>query len=154
LHRSIAGLGFRHTIDSYPAFYGNDRTTPTGLAGYLRERGFARVFLAGLAFDFCVRYSAEDAALHGLEAVVIEDTCRGIDLAGSMAATRASFAERGVKLRGGGWGGVSMTSIRVPYEPVPLRAAHHRVILATRTGAMIYYCHAHLFRGPLRMPPL
>jgi nicotinamidase/pyrazinamidase len=100
LHRSIAGLGFRHTIDSYSAFHENDRTTPTGLAGYLRERGFRRAFLAGLAFDFCVRYSAEDAARHGLEAVVIEDACRGIDLAGSVAATRASFAERGVRCVG------------------------------------------------------
>jgi nicotinamidase/pyrazinamidase len=94
--------GFRHAIDSYSAFYENDRTTPTGLAGYLRERGFARAFLAGLAFDFCVRYSAEDAVLHGLEAVVIDDACRGIDLAGSMAATRASFGERGVACVGAG----------------------------------------------------
>jgi nicotinamidase/pyrazinamidase len=92
--------GFRRAIDSYSAFYENDRTTPTGLGGYLRERGFARAFLAGLALDFCVRYSAEDAALHGLEAVVIEDACRGIDLAGSVAAMRASFGERGVKCAG------------------------------------------------------
>jgi nicotinamidase/pyrazinamidase len=88
--------GFRRAIDSYSAFYENDRTTPTGLAGYLRERGLARIFLAGLAFDFCVRYSAEDARRLGLEAIVIEDACRGIDLDGSVAATRRSFAERGV----------------------------------------------------------
>jgi nicotinamidase/pyrazinamidase len=88
--------GFRREIDSYSAFYENDRTTPTGLAGYLRERGLARVFLAGLAFDFCVRYSAEDARRLGFEAIVIEDACRGIDLDGSVTATRASFAERGV----------------------------------------------------------
>jgi nicotinamidase/pyrazinamidase len=88
--------GFRRAIDSYPAFYENDRTTPTGLAGYLRERGFARAFLAGLAFDFCVRYSAEDASRLGLEAIVIEDACRGIDLGGSMAATRASFGGAGL----------------------------------------------------------
>jgi nicotinamidase/pyrazinamidase len=92
--------GFRLAIDSYSAFYENDRTTPTGLAGYLRERGFARAFLAGLALDFCVRYSAEDARRLGLEAVVIEDACRGIDLAGSVTATRVSFAERGVKCVG------------------------------------------------------
>jgi nicotinamidase/pyrazinamidase len=68
----------------------------------LHERGLRRAFLAGLAFDFCVRYSAEDAASRGLEAVVIEDACRGIDLAGSVAATRASFAERGVACVGAG----------------------------------------------------
>jgi nicotinamidase/pyrazinamidase len=94
--------GFRPAIDSYSAFFENDRTTPTGLGGYLRERGFARAFLAGLAFDFCVRYSAEDARSHGLDAIVIEDACRGIDLAGSVAATRASFAEWGVVCVGAG----------------------------------------------------
>ena len=88
--------GFRREIDSCSAFYENDRTTPTGLAGYLRERGFARIFLAGLAFDFCVRWSAEDARRLGFEVIVIEDACRGINLDGSVAATRASFAERGV----------------------------------------------------------
>jgi nicotinamidase/pyrazinamidase len=94
--------GFRRTIDSYSAFHENDRTTPTGLGGYLRERGFARAFFAGLALDFCVRYSAEDAGTHGLDVIVIEDACRGIDLAGSMAATRASFGERGVACVGAG----------------------------------------------------
>jgi len=84
--------GFRPTIDSYSAFYENDRTTATGLAGYLRERGLTRVFLAGLAFDFCVRYSAEDARKRGFDVVVIEDACRGIDVGGSVAATRQSFA--------------------------------------------------------------
>lgn len=88
--------GYHREIDSYSAFYENDRTTPTGLAGYLRERGFRRVFLAGLAFDFCVRYSAEDACREGFEAVVIEDACRGIDVDGSMAATRALFAAKGI----------------------------------------------------------
>ena len=61
---------------SYSAFYENDRTTPTGLSGYLRERGLTRVFLAGLALDFCVRYSAEDAHREGLAAVVIADALR------------------------------------------------------------------------------
>src|SRR5207302_4520360 len=88
--------GFRRAIDSYSAFYENDRATPTGLAGYLRERGLRRVFLAGLAFDFCVRYSAEDAQREGFDAIVIEDACRGIDVDGSVAATRRSFAEQGV----------------------------------------------------------
>jgi nicotinamidase/pyrazinamidase len=89
--------GFRRAIDSYSAFYENDRTTPTGLAGYLRERGLRRVFLAGLAFDFCVRYSAEDAHREGFEAIVIEDACRGIDVDGSVAATRRRLAELNVR---------------------------------------------------------
>jgi nicotinamidase/pyrazinamidase len=92
----ILRKGYRREIDSYSAFYENDRTTPTGLAGYLRERGFARVFLAGLAFDFCVRYSAEDARRCGFEAVVVGDACRGIDVEGSVAATRDAFASLGV----------------------------------------------------------
>ncbi len=92
----ILRKGFRPTIDSYSAFFENDHATPTGLAGYLRERGLERVFLVGLAFDFCVRYSAEDAASQGFAAAVIEDACRGIDVDGSVAKTRASFAERGI----------------------------------------------------------
>jgi nicotinamidase/pyrazinamidase len=92
----VVRKGFRRSIDSYSAFYENDRRTPTGLGGYLRERGFGRAFIAGLAFDFCVRYSAEDARREGLDVFVIEDACRGIDLGGSMAATRASFATLGV----------------------------------------------------------
>lgn len=81
--------GYHATIDSYSAFRENDRATRTGLAGYLRERGLARLFLVGLAFDFCVRYSAEDAAAEGFDVVVIEDGCRSIDIGGSAAATRA-----------------------------------------------------------------
>ena len=88
--------GYHREIDSYSAFYENDRKTNTGLAGYLRERGFTRVFLAGLAFDFCVRYSAEDAKREGFEVVVIEDACRGIDVEGSMAATRQLFSALGI----------------------------------------------------------
>lgn len=75
--------GFRREIDSYSIFFENDRKTPTGLAGYLRERGLGRVFLAGLAFDFCVLWSAEDARRLGFEAVVLRDACRSIDLNGS-----------------------------------------------------------------------
>jgi nicotinamidase/pyrazinamidase len=89
--------GYHREIDSYSAFYENDRKTHTGLAGYLGERGFRRVFLAGLAFDFCVRYSAEDARREGFEAIVIEDACRGIDVDGSMAATRALFTTSGIR---------------------------------------------------------
>jgi nicotinamidase/pyrazinamidase len=83
--------GIRRAIDSYSAFYENDRETPTGLVGYLRERNLTKIFLAGLAFDFCVRYSAEDAARSGFAVAVIEDACRGIDMEGSVAATRRSF---------------------------------------------------------------
>jgi nicotinamidase/pyrazinamidase len=85
--------GFHREIDSYSGFVENDRKTSTGLAGYLRERGFTRVFLAGLAFDFCVRYSAEDAHREGFEVTVVEDACRGIDVAGSVAQTRRTLAE-------------------------------------------------------------
>ncbi len=100
LQISHAGLvlrkGIHRAIDSYSTFYENDRTTPTGLVGYLRERGLTRVFLAGLAFDFCVRYSAEDARREGFAVFVVEDACRGIDVDGSVAATRASLATLGV----------------------------------------------------------
>jgi nicotinamidase/pyrazinamidase len=89
--------GYHPDIDSYSAFYENDHTTHTGLAGYLRERGFKRVFLAGLAFDFCVRYSAEDARKEGFETVVIDDACRAIDLDGSADATRTQFEALGVR---------------------------------------------------------
>ena len=88
--------GMAPAIDSYSAFYENDRTTPTGLVGYLRERGFSRLFLAGLAFDFCVRYSAEDAQRAGFAVFVCEDACRGIDVDRSVAATRESLSARSI----------------------------------------------------------
>ena len=88
----ILRKGFRRDIDSYSAFFENDRTTSTGLAGYLRERGLTRVFLAGLAYDYCVGYSALDARRLGLPAFVIRDACRAIDLNGSVAAIEAEFA--------------------------------------------------------------
>jgi nicotinamidase/pyrazinamidase len=94
----ILRKGFRRQIDSYSAFFENDRTTATGLAGYLRERGLSRVFLAGLAFDFCVGYSALDARRLGFEALVVRDACRAIDLEGSVARIEAEFAESGVKV--------------------------------------------------------
>ncbi|HEY8377839.1 MAG TPA: isochorismatase family protein, partial [Nannocystis sp.] len=83
-------------LDSYSVLYENDRATPTGLGGYLRERGFQRVFLAGLALDFCVRYSAEDAHREGFAVVVIANACRALDVAGSLAATHRSLAERSI----------------------------------------------------------
>jgi nicotinamidase/pyrazinamidase len=90
--------GFHRDIDSYSTFFENDRKTPTGLIGYLRERGLYRIFLAGLAFDFCVRYSAEDAHTHGFTAIVVEDACRGIDVGGSVTATREALSERAIPL--------------------------------------------------------
>jgi nicotinamidase/pyrazinamidase len=92
----IVRKGFHREIDSYSTFYENDRKTPTGLAGYLKERGLEKVFIAGLAFDFCVRYSAEDARREGFAVTVIEDACRGIDVEGSMDAARESLAQLGV----------------------------------------------------------
>jgi nicotinamidase/pyrazinamidase len=89
--------GFRPEIDSYSAFYENDRRTPTGLAGYLRERGLQRIFLAGLATDFCVYYSALDACRLGFTTVVVEAGCRAIDLAGSLDAAWAGMAAAGVQ---------------------------------------------------------
>jgi len=94
----IVRKGFRRAIDSYSALFENDHRTPTGLTGYLRERGLMRLVLAGLALDFCVRYSAEDARRQGFEAIVVEDACRAIDIDGSLAATRRALAERGVRI--------------------------------------------------------
>ncbi len=92
----ILRKGFRPQVDSYSAFFENDRTAPTGLAGYLRERGLTRVFLAGLAYDYCVGHSALDARRLGFPAVVLRDACRAIDLDGSVAAVETRFAEAGV----------------------------------------------------------
>ena len=90
--------GFRPTIDSYSAFYENDRKTPTGLAGYLRERGLTKLVLAGLATDYCVAYSALDAAQHGFEIVVALDACRAIDLNGSLGDAQNQMRAAGVML--------------------------------------------------------
>ncbi len=92
----ILRKGFRPQIDSYSAFFENDRTTPTGLAGYLRERELNRVFLAGLAYDFCVGYSALDARRLGLEAYVLRNACRAIDLHCSVAVIEAEFERAGI----------------------------------------------------------
>jgi nicotinamidase/pyrazinamidase len=90
--------GHRRNIDSYSAFYENDHKTVTGLGGYLRERGLKHIVLAGLAFDFCVRYSAEDAHRDGFAVTVVEDVCRGIDINDSMNQTRESFARSGIRV--------------------------------------------------------
>ena len=94
----ILRKGFRRAIDSYSAFFENDRTTATGLAGYLRDRGLTRVFLAGLAYDYCVGYSALDARRLGLDAIILRDACRAIDLNGSVAGIERDFAAAGVQL--------------------------------------------------------
>ena len=86
-----------HT-DSYSAFLEADRKTPTGLAGLLRERGVQTVYLAGLALDFCVAWSALDAMARGFEAIVIEDACRAIDTHGSLDAARRAFADAAVRV--------------------------------------------------------
>ena len=90
--------GFRGSIDSYSAFFENDHETPTGLAGYLRERGIGEITLCGLATDFCVAYSALDAAEQGFSVTVRLDACRGIDLDGSVEAMLKRMREAGVAL--------------------------------------------------------
>ena len=93
----IIRKGFRPEIDSYSAFFENDRRTPTGLAGYLRDRGLHRIFMAGLATDFCVHYSAVDARRLGFDTVLVEAGCRAIDLAGSLDAAWTGMATAGVQ---------------------------------------------------------
>lgn len=90
--------GFRPGIDSYSAFFENDRTTPTGLAGYLRDRGLSDLTFVGLAHDFCVAWSAIDAARLGFTATVIEGATRAIDLDGSRDRARADMRAAGVNL--------------------------------------------------------
>ncbi len=92
----IQHKGYEREIDSYSAFFENYRKTPTGLASYLRERGLGRVFLAGLAYDYCIAYSALDARQLGLDAIVVRDACRAIDLSGSVARMEAEFGKAGV----------------------------------------------------------
>lgn len=90
--------GFRPEIDSYSAFFENDRRTPTGLTGYLRDRGIKKVTLCGLATDFCVAFSALDAVTQGFSTSVILEACRGIDLNGSLQAMVTRMRDAGVKL--------------------------------------------------------
>lgn len=89
--------GHHREVDSYSAFMEADRATPTGLAGYLRERGVRRVFCVGLATDYCVAWSALDARAAGFEAVVVEDACRAIDLDGSLARAWQELEAAGVR---------------------------------------------------------
>ena len=92
----ILRKGFDPNIDSYSAFFENDRTTPTGLAGYLEERDLTRIFFAGLAYDFCVGYSALDARRLDLPAFILRDACRAINLNDSVAKIETEFARAGV----------------------------------------------------------
>lgn len=94
----IIRKGFRRGIDSYSAFFENDHSTPTGLEGYLRTRGITRLTLVGLATDFCVAYSAIDAAKLGFDVSVRMDLCRAIDLNGSLAAAQDQMRDAGVTL--------------------------------------------------------
>lgn len=94
----VVRKGFRPEIDSYSAFRENDRTTSTGLAVYLRDRDIDHVTLCGLAFDFCVKWSALDAVANGFGATVLTDACRAIDLEGSKAAAEAELTAAGVTL--------------------------------------------------------
>lgn len=93
----ILRKGFRKDVDSYSAFEEANRKTPTGLEGYLKERGIKTVFVSGLATDFCVAWTALDARKADFETYVIEDACRGIDLNGSVAAAWTQMKQRGVK---------------------------------------------------------
>jgi nicotinamidase/pyrazinamidase len=94
----IIRKGYNPAIDSYSAIFENDHKTPTGLRGYLETRGIAELTLVGLALDFCVNYSAVDAAHAGFEVIVREDLCRTIDLDGSLAAARLGMKKAGVTL--------------------------------------------------------
>jgi nicotinamidase/pyrazinamidase len=94
----VVRKGFRSAIDSYSAFRENDHRTPTGLAGYLKERGFTRVTLCGLATDFCVLFSAIDGHEAGFEVSVVTSACRGIDVDGSLSGAMRSMNEAGVAL--------------------------------------------------------
>lgn len=94
----IVRKGYRSEVDSYSAFFENDHTTPTGLEGYLRARGITSLTLVGLATDFCVNFSALDAAKLNFEVTVRENLCRAIDLDGSLAQARAAMQSAGVTL--------------------------------------------------------
>jgi nicotinamidase/pyrazinamidase len=90
--------GYNPAIDSYSAFFENDHKTPTGLHGYCQTRGITRLTMVGLALDFCVNYSAVDAAGLGYDVTVLQDACRAIDLEGSLAAALSGMKEAGVSL--------------------------------------------------------
>lgn len=94
----IVRKGYRRDIDSYSAFFENDGTTPTGLSGYLRERGIDTLYLAGLALDFCVHWSAVDGSEQGFDVMVVEDGSRPIDTEGSLEEAMGNMESAGVTL--------------------------------------------------------
>jgi len=94
----VVRKGFRPQIDSYSAFFENDHSTSTGLEATLRRLGVTRVFLVGLAFDFCVRFSAEDAAKCGFQSVVVKDACRSVGMPGTVQAADEGMAAAGVRV--------------------------------------------------------
>jgi nicotinamidase/pyrazinamidase len=94
----VVRKGFRQAIDSYSAFFENDHETPTGLAGYLKERGIAELVLCGLATDFCVGFSALDAVNCGFKTSVVMQACRAIDFDGSLDAMTGRMRDAGVHL--------------------------------------------------------
>ena len=96
--QGVIRKGYHAHTDSYSAFLEADRKTPTGLAGLLNDRSLHTVYIAGLALDFCVAWSALDARLRGFEAIVIDDACRAIDTGGSLDAARRAFADAGVRV--------------------------------------------------------
>ena len=95
----VVRKGYRREIDSYSAFFENDKKTPTGLSGYLKERGISQLTMAGLATDFCVAFSAIDAASLGFDVEVILPACRAIDLEGSLNASMTAMRDVGVMLK-------------------------------------------------------
>ncbi|RDJ24177.1 bifunctional nicotinamidase/pyrazinamidase [Bosea caraganae] len=95
--QAVVRKGFRSEVDSYSGFLEADRTTRTGLGGYLTERGVSRVVVVGLATDFCVGWTAQDAAAAGLDSLVVEEACRAIDHDGSLARAWAAMAASGVR---------------------------------------------------------
>lgn len=100
LAQAVIRKGCRCEVDSYSGFLEADRSTPTGLAGYLRERDVARVVVTGLATDFCVSWTAQDAVRNGFEAIVVEEACRAIDLDGSLDRAWAEMTSLGVRRAG------------------------------------------------------
>ena len=98
LAQLVLRKGFRAAIDSYSALFENDKTTPTGLDGYLRARGITGLTLVGLATDFCVAFSALDAVAQGFDVTVLQDACRAIDLDGSLVRQQQAMAAAGVAL--------------------------------------------------------
>lgn len=93
----VVRKGYNSKVDSYSAFYENDKVSDTGLAAYLKDLGVTRVFVVGLAYDFCVKYTALDARKLGFDVFVVRDACRGVDMDGTIAAADAELADAGVR---------------------------------------------------------